>query len=82
MGPPTRPGLRRRRPGSTGSVQTLRLLFAVVAGLRAVFVYGEAGSLTGEPWALRQAERLLDALSWRPRPARGGTAVGEPARLA
>lgn len=63
--------------GQNGGVQTLRFLFAVVAGLRAVLVYGEAPAMTGEPWALRTAERVLDVLSWRPRAA--SQPVGEPA---
>jgi hypothetical protein len=61
-------------------VQTLRFLLAVIAGLRAVFVYGEASAMTSEPWALRTAQRFIDALRWTPRTAPERT-VGEPARL-
>lgn len=52
---------------------------AVVAGLRAVFVYGEAASMLSEPWALQKAERFLAALAWRPRASASRRAVGEPA---
>ena len=62
-------------------MQTLRFLLAVVAGLRAVFIYGEVSTMTSEPWALRTTQRFLDALRWTPRSAPEG-AVGEPARVA
>lgn len=69
--------MARAAGGQHPRVQTLRLIFAVVAGLRAVLVYGEAPALTSEPWALRKAERLLTALSWRPKQA-AQAPVGQP----
>jgi hypothetical protein len=46
----------------------VRFLLAVICGLRAVLVYGEAPAMADRPWALEMCDRLRDRLHRRPAP--------------